>query len=350
MIKLLLENGANINRRCKKGTTALHIAAWWGPAAVAEFLLSSGARNWIVDNSEKRPIDYARESNVSQDKETILKLFSEPLIKNRFFREAVDAITAGDLSTLQRLFKKHPRLIRARAEEKGEYAGPYFSHPYLLEFVPENPVRTRKLPPNICEIAQAIIDAGAPMEAINKTLALAASGSVPRECGVQADLLELLVRNGADPTAGLDSAIGAGEWSAAKTLLRLGARLGLKAAAGLGQAARLKRLLSSSADAEEWAHAANAAIRGGHAACVKLLLDAGLSASALIPNHPYSPTLLHQAAWSGRPAIVELLHERGADLTTTDAQFHGTPADWARHAGHTELSEWLRSKEPPAVR
>jgi len=33
--------------------------------------------------------------------------------------------------------------------------------------------------------------------------------------------------------------------------------------------------------------------------------------------------------------------------TVTDIQFHGTPADWARHAGHRDLSEWLRSKERP---
>jgi len=348
MIKLLLKNGANINRRSENGATPLHLAAWCGPAPVVEFLLSSGARNWIADNSERRPIDYARESNVSQDKEAIIKLFSEPLIKNPLFREAVKAITAGDLPTLQRLLKKRPNLVHARAEEKGEYAGTYFSHPYLLEFVPENPVRTRQLPPNICEIAEVIIATGAPREAINKTLGLAASGCVPRECGVQTELLELLVRNGADLTAGLESAISEGEWNAAKTLLRLGARLGLQAAAGLGKRASLKKLLSSSTDVEELARAANAAIRGGHEDCVRLLLDAGLSASAIIPNHPYSPTLLHQAALSGNSKMVELLLERGADLAATDTQFRGTPEAWARHAGHTELAERLRPKVAPA--
>jgi len=348
MIKLLLKNGVNINRRSEKGATPLHLAALWGPAAVVGFLLSSGARNWIMDNSGKRPIDYARASNVSQGKDAIIKLFSEPLIKNPFFQKAVNAITVGDLPALQKLLKKHPDLVHIRAEEKGEYAGTYFSHPYLLEFVPENPVRTRQLPSNICEIAQAIIEAGAPRDAINKTLGLTASGCVPRECGVQTELLELFVRNGADPTAGLDCAISEGEWNAAKTLLRLGARLGLQAAAGLGKRASLKKLLSSSTDSEEWSRAANAAIRGGHEDCVRLLLDAGLSARAIIPNHPYTPTLLHQAALSGNPEIVELLLERGADLTATDTQFRGTPEDWARHAGHTELVERLRSKAAPA--
>ena len=91
--------------------------------------------------------------------------------------------------------------------------------PISMEFVPENPVRTRKLPRNVCKIAQAIIDAGASPEAIDKTLGLAASGSVPRECGVQTELLELLaVRNGADATHGLNGAIDEGEWSAAENV------------------------------------------------------------------------------------------------------------------------------------
>jgi ankyrin repeat protein len=345
VMKLLLDAGADINRRCENGSTALHFAAWRGPVEVVEFLLSRGARNWIADDRGKLPIDDAKGSNMSQNKENIVKLLSEPRIENPVFREAVDAISAGDFKALKKLLKDHPNLVHARAEEKGEYAGVYFSHPYLLEFVPENPIRTRKLPPNIGEIAQAIIDAGAAHEAINKTLTLAASGCVPRECGVQTELLELLVRNGADATGGLNAAIDEGEWNAAETLLRLGAQFGLKASAGLGRAERLKEMLSSSPNVEELAQAANAAIRGGHAGCVRLLLDAGLPASTCIPNHPYSATLLHQAAWFGHQAIVELLYDRGADLTVTDTQFQGTPAGWASHAGHAELSEWLRTKE-----
>jgi ankyrin repeat protein len=345
VMKQLLDAGADINRRCENGSTALHFAAWRGPVEVVEFLLSRSARNWIADAEGKLPIDYANRSNVSPDKESIVKLFSEPRIESPLFREAVGAITAGDLNTLQRLLKEYPDLVHARAEEKGEFAGSYFSHPYLLEFVPENPIRTRKLPPNICEITQAIIDAGSPLEAINKTLRLAASGDVPRECGVQTELLELLVRNGADATEGLNAAIGEGQWNAAETLLRLGAQFGLKAAAGLGRVERLTEMLSSLPSVEELALAADAAIRGGHTDCVKLLLDAGLPASTCIPNHPYSATLLHQAAWFGHRAIVELFHKRGADLTETDTQFKGTPADWARHAGHMEISEWLLSKQ-----
>jgi len=345
VMKLLLEAGADLNRRCEDGSTALHFAAWRGPAEVVEFLLSHGARNWIADNEGKLPVDYARKSNVAQDKETIVELFSSPRIEDSIFREAVEAITVGNLIRLKRLLKEHPGLAHARAEEKGEYAGSYFFRPSLLEFIPENPVRTGKLPRNIGKLAQAIIDAGVPQVAIDKTLGLAASGRVPRECGVQTELLELLVRHGADATGGLDAAISQGEWAAAETLLRLGARLGLKAAAGLGRSKPLEELLASSSGKEELVQAANAAIRGGHVVCVKLLLDAGLSVNTPVPDHPYSPTLLHQAALFGQAEIIELLVTQGADLAAKDTQFHGTPADWAHHAGHATLSVRLRSKE-----
>ena len=341
---MLISAGADVHRRCEEGSTALHYAAWRGPVAVVELLLAHGARNWIVDDHGKLPIDYAKEGGPSPDKEEIVKLLGEPRMENPVFGEAVEAMTAGKVDALRRILQEHPGLAQARAEENGEFAGPYFSRPYLLEFIPENPVRTGELPPNVCQVAQVLIEAGSPMEAINRTLELAASGEVPRACGLQAELLELLVRHGADATRGLHAAVGEGQWDAAETLLRLGAKLGLKAAAGLGRIERLKEMLADSPESEELARAANAAIRGGHGACVELLLEGGLRVDTRVPEHPYAPTLLHQAAWFGHRGLAELLIEHGADLMATDAQYNGTPADWAHHGGHEELSEWLRAR------
>jgi ankyrin repeat protein len=340
-----LKEGADSNYRADDGTVPLHLAARAGSGEMVALLLSHGARQWVPDNNGKRPADCAKERDESPDKAEVLAIFNSPRIQDANFRRAVDAMTTGDLGTLQRLLREHPGLARARAEEDGEYAGSYFARPFLLEFVPENPVRSGNLPPNVCEIAQAIIDAGAPRGAIAKTLGLAASGRVARECGVQAELLELLVRNGADPTPALDAAIGEGEWAAAETLLRLGARPGLYAAAGLGRGEQVKEMLSRPRAAEELARAADGAIRGGHVACVRLLLEVGLAADARAPGHPYAATLLHQAAFAGEGAIVELLLERGADPRVTDTQFHGTAADWAKHAGHSDLEARLRDAE-----
>jgi hypothetical protein len=41
--------------------------------------------------------------------------------------------------------------------------------------------------------------------------------------------------------------------------------------------------------------------------------------------------------------VVRLLVERGARLDWKDTMFGGTPADWAAHAGKTEVEEYLRS-------
>ena len=64
-----------------------------------------------------------------------------------------------------------------------------------------------------------------------------------------------------------------------------------------------------------------------------LLDDAGVAVNARLP-HPFSPTLLHQAAHYNHRELVDHLLSRGADPTLKDTQFNGTPAGWAEHGGH----------------
>jgi hypothetical protein len=45
---------------------------------------------------------------------------------------------------------------------------------------------------------------------------------VPRECGVQRPLIDLLCDHGADPTDAMKSALGHGEFDAADDLIRRG--------------------------------------------------------------------------------------------------------------------------------
>jgi hypothetical protein len=59
----------------------------------------------------------------------------------------------------------------------------------LLEFVAENPVRHGTLPSNIVEVTKVILDGGPSQSAKNETLMLVSTGSVPRECRVQLQLL-----------------------------------------------------------------------------------------------------------------------------------------------------------------
>ena len=83
------------------------------------------------------------------------------------FRDAVAAIDAGDVETLNRLLTEHPALPGERLESPGAWLRDtvgdaldgFFKRPYLLWFVAEDPVRNASLPPNIAVVARTIIDA-----------------------------------------------------------------------------------------------------------------------------------------------------------------------------------------------
>ncbi len=351
VMKLLLEAGAEINYRCEDGTTALHFAAQRGPAEVVEFLLSQGARGWIMDDREKTPADHAREMSVATDKEKIVRLFSEVRILDPLFRSAVAAIDAGDVEGLKALLKKHPGLIHQRAEEEGWFAGAYFRHPTLLHFVANNPYRHETMPPRTLESTEALLDAGADINAATSTenahgvLGLVTSCEPARKAGLQIPLIDLLVRRGADPAGGLDPAIIHGEMEAVNRLLDLGAKHTLMSAAAMGERDALRDLLKANPPEEQRATAAWAATMHGQIATLEILLGTGIEISARLSSHPYSPTLLHQAAYYGHRQLAEWLIARGADPTIRDLQFNGTPAGWAEHNGQPELAEWLRGLE-----
>lgn len=52
---VLIEAGADVNKQCEHGRTALHMAAAWGHADVAELLLESGADPTIADDEGLTP-------------------------------------------------------------------------------------------------------------------------------------------------------------------------------------------------------------------------------------------------------------------------------------------------------
>jgi ankyrin repeat protein len=113
-------------------------------------------------------------------------------------------------------------------------------------------------------------------------------------------------------------------------------------AAALGRTEEARKLLTAAnSDARHLAFAV--ATQGGHTKIVRLLLDAGEDPSRFNPLGGHSHcTPLHQAALSGHDEIVRMFVEHGARLDLEDILWHGTPADWARHEGHTELEKYLR--------
>jgi hypothetical protein len=263
-------------------------------------------------------------------------------IEDATFRRAIKLLDAGDVSGLREHLNRHPNLAHQRVVFEG---GNYFRNPTLLEFVAENPVRHGTLPQNIVKLAQAILDAGVEKSALNETLMLVATGSVPRECRVQLPLIDLLCDHRADPNSAIEAAALHSELEAANALIGRGARINLPVSAALGQIEDFRRLLPG-ADSRDRHLALALASQFGRVEIVLLLLDAGENPNRYNPVGGHSHTTpLHQAAVAGFSELVRLLVERGARLDLKDILWQATPADWARHAGRTEIEAYLRAQD-----
>lgn len=263
-------------------------------------------------------------------------------IEDRVFRRAVELLDAGDAAALRDYLQKHPKLMQQRVLFEG---GNYFRNPTLLEFIAENPVRHGKLPQNIAEVAKVILDAGAEKSALNETLMLVATGSVPRECGVQIPLIDLLCDYGADPDLALGPTIVHGELPSVDPLIARGARINLPVAAAMGRVKDVSRLLPD-ADSDDRHLAFALAAQFNRVEVVRMLLDAGEDPNRYNPVGGHShATPLHQAAFGGFVDLARLLMERGARLDLKDVLWRATPADWAHHEGRTKVEAYLREQE-----
>jgi hypothetical protein len=268
-------------------------------------------------------------------------------IHDPLFREAVNALDAGNVQQLEQLLKEHPRLVHERLDAPVEG---YFSRPYLLWFTAGNPIRHDKLPLNIAQAARTIIEAAAREEApslyeqLNYTLALVASGSVSRECGVQLELIDLLMDAGADPAEAMKAAVPHMETAAAEHLLARGAALTLPAAVGTGRIEEVKRLAAEAGAEERQAALATAAIYG-QAESIRILITQGADINAYCPQgyHAHS-TPLHQAVLSGSLDAVKALVEAGADLRAEDRIYNAVPLGWAQYARRTAAKQEERER------
>jgi hypothetical protein len=271
-----------------------------------------------------------------------LHLPFEERIDDPAFRRAVDLLDAGDADGLRRHLKQHPKLVHQHVSFEG---GNYFRNPTLLEFIAENPIRKGRMPANIVDIATVILDVGADRSAMEEALGLVATGRVPRECGTQIPLIDLLTARGADPNGALQAAIAHGEFEAAEALIQRGAHITLAVAAAGGRIEEFRLLLPKSGG-EERHRALAFASQYGHIDIVRMLLDAGQDPSAFNPAsaHAHS-TPLHQAALAGQEEVVRLLLAHGANPNTKDLLWRGTPADWAQHQGLSSLAAFLRTHE-----
>ncbi len=256
-------------------------------------------------------------------------------ITDPIFRAAVEAIDSGHLTGLQLLLQVHARLVTERLPfpETG-----YFKHPYLIWFVAGNPVRQEQLPDNIADIMRLLVQyvkekaTASWQKQIDYCLGLVATGRIAHECGVQIELMDILINAGAF-LGNTHGALANGNTAAAQHLLQTGSRLTLAAAVCLDREKDIPVLLET-AGSEDRAVALVAAAFYGKKAMLPILLAAGADVSAYPAKesgfHSHA-TALHQAVFSGSLATVQLLVEAGARLSATDLIYKGTAVEWALH-------------------
>ena len=242
------------------------------------------------------------------------------------FESAADAIVEGNLSKLKRLLREDPRLVRARSTREHRAT--------LLHYVSANGIEgyRQKTPKNIVPITEVLLKAGAEVDAEADvygggatTLGLVATSVHPYRAGVQNELIELLLNNGAETdhrtSAGnrqsaVLGALANGCGEAAEYLAERGAHLNLEGAAGIGRLEVVKRFFN----------------------------DDGTRKAKTTRKQLQSAFIL-ACGW-GRKNVVEFLLDKGVDLNYggRDGQ---TPLHWAVIGGHLDLVQLLLKSSPP---
>jgi ankyrin repeat protein len=283
------------------------------------------------------------------------------------FHPAIAAIKSGDVEALRTILSAEPALATSRS---------LTSHPTLLQCVA---LETNDLP-TAAALATLLVDAGAE---VNEPLVAAASID-------HRAVAEVLLDRGAaiDGTGGwspLEEALYWNSRNVLSLLLERGAAIqNLRTAAGLGRVDLIEdyfdegRNLKAEAGKINWPwgdletiaasnhnptgkkslsdrvkswsqdqqgivnNAFVYAAMHGHIDAAELLLEKGAELNTIPGGFDFAGTALHYAALNGHRAMVEFLLERGADRTVLDTKVRSTPAGWAEHGGHPEISDLLK--------
>lgn len=267
------------------------------------------------------------------------------------FRNAVQALDAGDIQRLEALLDKHPFLVRYRCRVGKWYEQGYFAGATLLNHIAGNPSRC-PIPENILDIARLIISRGgadAPPRP-KYTIGLLLTSRQASEAGVALPLIDLLVAGGQelnlnDPDL-LNMPLLNSAPATAEELIRRGAKIDLRHAAALGRIETLTNLLAASTNRTLLEEALIYACFRRQEEAALLLARHGAKGDVLIKVNGFHQTALHVAADGGCVNIVKTLLDSGASANVIDSHWRGTAADWAEYGGgHMELAALLRRHE-----
>ena len=270
---------------------------------------------------------------------------------------AVAAVQSGDVAALTTLLQQEPELANARSPDGRN----------LLSHLTDWPAHR----PSGIEIAQLLIRAGAD---INARTIDSAVGETPLQWAVSANdvaVAEALIDAGApvdgvnDDRRPLAQALFYRQLAAAELLVQRGATIDLEFAAGLGRVDLLQTFFDAGGNllsTAGWHHPpTNQTIPAAPGAETELLeqalvyacictqveaaaylLDRGADVNAQSSGFDVQASPLHWAAGGGDVALVELLLARGADPSARDPKYEATPYGSAEHHGHQAICDLLR--------
>jgi ankyrin repeat protein len=346
LVRRLLAEG--VNPRLDDGReTPLHAAARRGPCAVVEALIEGGAFEWQTDRKNRTPLDVARGGR-ARERAAIVAMLDRSAIADPSFRAAVDAIHAGDVAALARLLDEQPHLLRERILGPDVYRRVqrrgYFTDPKLFWFVANNPTLVERMPSNMADVAQVMIDRGVAQPDLDYALGLTMTSRLAREQEQQRPLMHVLLAAGATPDRDtIVSAAAHRELDALRALLEGGQPMSVLLAAALGADEQLSDVLQT-ASSEDVQTAFGLAVINQHARAAKLALDAGADVDAFLPVHAHM-TALHQAAQHDDVALIELLLEHGARTDRRDTLWDATALGWATYMDRAAARCMLERRE-----
>jgi ankyrin repeat protein len=267
---------------------------------------------------------------------------SRPSSRVSTFEAAADAIVNGNLQALEQLLREDPALAQARSTREHRAT--------LLHYVSANGVEDfrQKTPRNIVEIATALLDASADVNAESDAyggkwtaLGLTATSSHPERAGVQISLLEVLLNRGARidnvPARGtrrslVQACLANGRLEAAEFFAKRGAAVTLDEAAALGRIELVRKALDHQLASpvrirrNQLAAAFEYACSYGRTEVVDLLLASGIDPAW---RNSAGQTGLHCAAFGAHVGVINLLLERGTPVDAKEGNFGATALDVA---------------------
>ncbi|SDX75458.1 ankyrin repeat domain-containing protein [Paenibacillus sp. CF384] len=272
------------------------------------------------------------------------------------FPDAYAAVKTGNVELLKQLLHAHPALANARSLQGRT----------LLHHLCDWPGHY----PNQLEIGQALLDAGAD---VNARAIDPERGETSLQWTASNDDVAManLLLDAGTPIDGLNDdrrplaqSLWYGCTKVTDLLVRRGASLDLELAAAVGRTDLLPsffgpdgELLPSagkhrepvnttdhSAPEELLQQALIYAIIGGSHESASYLVDRGADVNGIPSGFDHTGAApLHWAAAGTNTAIIQLLVARGADLNIQDRRYHSTPIGWANHFKRTEHEALLRS-------